>query len=104
MKAIMKKIADILGIVFGYGIMICLLFSGCTFFGYLFALIVGGELAATICTFIYKQYFPVIIYVSSLLVLLGLVKMYLSGETALTISAKREKARQKKAERKAVEK
>ena len=101
MKAIMKKTADILGIIFGYGIMICLLLSGCTFFGYLFALIAGGEIAAAICTFIYKGIFPIIIYASSLLVLVGLVKMYLSGETALTISAKREKARQKKAAKKA---
>ena len=99
MKKIMKKIADILGMIYGYGIMICLLFSGCMFFGYFFALIVGGDTANNVCTFIYKEIFPIVIYASSVLVILGLVKMYLSGETALTISAKREKARQKRAEK-----
>ncbi len=84
MKKFCKKLSDILKIIFGYGIMITLFAGGLTFFGYVAALIIGGDTAAAICTFIYKQIIPVIIYVSVIMVLLGLVAMYLAGEKALT--------------------
>ena len=84
MKAIMKKISEICKLVFGYGIMIILFAGGLTFFGYVAALIIGGDTAAMICEVIYKKIIPVIIYASVCTVLLGLLAMYLSGETALT--------------------
>ncbi len=90
MKEKLKLISDKLKIVFGYGIMITLFVGGLTFFGYLAALIIGGNTAALICNVIYKKIVPVIIYTSTIMILLGLVTMYLAGEKALTPS-KREK-------------
>ncbi len=84
MKETMKKISRVLKVIFGYGIMICLFAGGATFFGYVAAMIIGGEPAAAICTFIYKTVVPVIVYASTSLIILGLVAMYLAGETALT--------------------
>lgn len=76
----MKKIAAFMKTVFGYG-MLAVLGSGVLMFlGYLTALIIGGEIAAVICEFIYKQAVPVVIYATSLLMLFGLLAMYLSGE------------------------
>lgn len=89
MKEICKKISGVLRIVFGYGIMLCLFSGGMTFFGYLAALVIGGETAAAICVFIYKTLIPVIIKCSTVLVLLGLVAMYLNGEMALTSDKKK---------------
>lgn len=89
MKKVMKKISDVLRIIFGYGIMICLFAGGLTFFGYLAALCIGGEAATEICTFIYKTITPYIIKTSTVCVLLGLVVMYLNGETALTPDKKK---------------
>jgi hypothetical protein len=89
MKEMCKKISAKLRIVFGWGILLCLFAGGLTFFGYLAALIVGGEGAALICTFIYKTIIPVIIKCSTALVLLGLVVMYLNGEMALTAHKKK---------------
>ena len=89
MKKTIKYIADILKMAFGYGIMITIFLGGLTFFGYLAALIVGGDTAVAMCTFIYKQITPIIIYASTILVLLGLVVMYLSGEVALAPNKKR---------------
>ena len=86
MKETCKKISAALRTVFGYGIMICLFAGGLTFFGYLAALIIGGETAAAICTVLYKTITPVIIKASTILVLLGLAVMYLNGEVALTVS------------------
>ncbi len=89
MKNICKKIVSVLRVVFGYGIMICLFAGGLTFFGYVAALIIGGDTAARICEVIYKNIIPIIIKASTILVLLGLVTMYLSGEKALTSSKKK---------------
>ncbi|MBR1585440.1 MAG: hypothetical protein IJ662_07875 [Clostridia bacterium] len=84
MKATLKKISDVCKTIFGYGIMLVLFAGGLTFFGYLAALIIGGETATAMCTFIYKQFIPIVIYASTILILFGLVTMYLAGEKALT--------------------
>ena len=84
MKETMKKISGMCKRIFGYGIMIVLFAGGLTFFGYVAALIIGGETAEAICTWIYKSFIPVMIYASTILILFGLVTMYLAGEKALT--------------------
>ena len=84
MKKTLKKISDVFKLIFGYGIMIVLCAGGLTFFGYIVALIIGGDTATAICTWIYKSFVPIIIYVSTILILFGLVTMYLAGEKALT--------------------
>ena len=84
MKETLKKISDICKLIFGYGIKIVLFAGGLTFFGYVLALIVGGETATNICTWIYKSFIPVIIKASTILILFGLVTMYMAGEKALT--------------------
>ena len=81
---ICKKIAQVLKKIFGYGILICLFAGGMTFFGYLAALIIGGETATRICEFIYKTIYPKLVFYTSIVVILGLVKMYLTGEVALS--------------------
>ena len=91
MKAFCKKLSDILKFIFGYGVMISLFAGGLTFFGFVAALIVGGDLATTICIVIQKNIFPVIIYLSVIMVLLGLLAMYLNGEKALTPEKKHAK-------------
>ena len=90
MKELCKKIAAVLKTIFGYGIMITLFAGGLTFFGFLAALIIGGDTATAICAFIYNRIVPVIIYASVVMVLLGLVAMYLNGEVALAPGKKPE--------------
>ncbi len=91
MKNILKKISSFLRTVFGYGIMISLFLGAAGFFGYVAALIVGGDTAAEICKFIYKSFYPLVIKLSVVMVLLGLVAMYLNGEVSLTVSNKNKK-------------
>ncbi|MBR4724999.1 MAG: hypothetical protein K6G45_03185 [Lachnospiraceae bacterium] len=71
----------ILKTVFGIGILICLLVGGLSFFGYLAALIIGGETAGAICTFIYKTMYPVLVLISTSMILVGVLKLYVCGET-----------------------
>ena len=91
MKKAIEKIINVFKMIFGYGIMAVLFLGGFTFFGYVAALIIGGNTAVAICNFIYKDFLPIIIYASTVLVLFGLVIMYLSGQTALTTEKKRKK-------------
>jgi len=86
MREALKKTANVCKLIFGYGIMITLFAGGATFVGYLAALAVGGETAGMICTVIYKEIIPVIIRVSTWLILLGTVSMYLAGEKSLTVN------------------
>ena len=92
----MKKLTEICKMIFGYGIMITLFAGGLTFFAYVVALIVGGDTAALICEVTYKQVIPVIVKVSTVMILLGLVCMYLGGEKSLTPSEKKKKITSKK--------
>ena len=91
MKETLKKLSDVFKLIFGYGIMIVLFAGGLTFFGYLAALIIGGETATAMCTWIYKTFIPVIIKASTILILFGLLTMYLAGEKALTPDKKNAK-------------
>ena len=92
----MKKFNEICKLIFGYGIMISLFAGGLTFFAYLIALIVGGDTAALICEVTYKQVMPVIVKLSTVMILLGLGCMYMSGEKSLTPSEKKKKITDKK--------
>lgn len=85
MKTAIEKITKILDTVYGWGIMLALFLGGMTFFGYLAAFIIGGETSTAISTFIYKSFFPVVIYAANIIVILGLVNMYLKREKSLTI-------------------
>ena len=91
MKKLIKKLANILEYIYGYGIMISLFVGGFTFFGYLVAFVVSGETGALICNFIHKTVYPYLVYGTSIIVLLGIVKMYLCGETALKASSEKKK-------------
>ena len=93
-----EKVVKIMSVIFGYGIMVCLFAGGLAFFGYLAALIIGGETATAISTFIYKQYFPVVFIATSLLILLGLIKMYISREYAFMAERRSRKKKKDKDE------
>lgn len=88
-KEICHKISNVLRVIFGYGIAISLFAGGLTFFGFLAALIIGGETANAICLFISGKIIPVIIYISTVMVILGVIAMYLKGEVALTSNKKK---------------
>ena len=85
MKKVCKKISDVLKTIYGYGIMAALFIGGATVLVYVAALIIGGDTAAAICTFIYKVFFKYLIIGAGCVVLLGFVAMYLSGESSMKL-------------------
>lgn len=94
MKKALNKIGSVLKTIYGYGIMVCLFVGGLSFFGYVAAFIIGGDTAAQICQVIHKGIFPYIIYAATSMVVLGLIAMYLCGETALSAKSDKKKAKQ----------
>ena len=89
MKEFKKKTADILAYVYGIGIAVALFVGALSFLGYVAAIVIGGEQATEICVFIYKKIYPALFYISSVSVLLGLVKMYLCGEKTMVPGKKK---------------
>ncbi len=79
-----EKICKVLQFIFGWGIFISLFVGGLTFIAYLVALIIGGDLAQSICFVVYKKIIPVLIYISTSSVIIGLIKMSINGEVALS--------------------
>lgn len=84
MKNIKEKIEKVLSYIYGVGIAVALLIGTLSVIGYVIAIIAGGTVAENICNFIYKGVYPKLIYASSVIVLIGLVKMYISGQHSLT--------------------
>ncbi len=84
MKEMFNKISGVLKNIFGWGIFLCLFAGGFTFFGYLAAIFIGGETATAICVVIYDKIIPLIIYTSTVTVVIGIFAMYFAGEKALT--------------------
>jgi len=79
----MENLVKVCKKIFGYGIMIVLFAGGFTFFAYVAALVIGGDTAAAICNWTYNSFTPIVILVSTIMILFGLLTMYLSGEKAL---------------------
>jgi len=82
----MKKFSDILLKVFSVGVLLILFAGAMTLIGYIVAMFIGGEVATEICVFIHKTFFPYVIRVTSIVVGIGLLGMYLSKMKALSIS------------------
>lgn len=88
MKNFKEKLEKVLSYIYGVGIGAALLIGTLSVIGYIIAIIAGGNIAEQICEFIYKGVYPKLIYASSVIVLIGLVKMYISGQHSLTASKK----------------
>ncbi len=80
-----NKITEVLNTIFGWGIYCVLIAGGLAFFGFLAGIIIGGESATSLAVFLHKQYFPVVIRISSIIIMLGLVSMYISNKHALSL-------------------
>ncbi len=87
-----EKITEILNTVFGWGIFATLVAGGLSFFGFLAAVMIGGESAAALAVFIQKQYFPVVIKVASIIIGIGLIAMYSGKIQALSLTADKKDA------------
>ena len=75
-----KKIATVLEYVIGIALAICLFLGGLGFVGYVVAFCIGGDTATEICTWIYKEFYRVLIQVSTYTTLLCFLLLYVRGD------------------------
>ncbi|MDL2229626.1 hypothetical protein LJC14_05175 [Treponema sp. OttesenSCG-928-L16] len=87
-----EKIAAIINKIFGWGIYLCLIAGGLTFFGFVIALIMGGDSGQALAVFLHKKYFPIVIRIASFVILGGLVGMYLNKQQALSMKTDKAEA------------
>ena len=83
----MKKVSDILLLIFAYGIIICLFAGGLSLVGYLIGIVIGGENATALCLWVFKTYLPWVIKATSLFTGIGLIGMYLGRRKSLSVNA-----------------
>ena len=85
MKEKMKlKMSAVITKIFGISTFILLFAGGLTAFGYIAAFVIGGDTGMNLTVFLHKKVFKVLIYASSLTVILGWWKMELAGERVMT--------------------
>lgn len=75
-----------------YGILMTASFfgGGIPLIPFIIAIVVGGKTGETISVFLYKQYYPWVIIIGSLAVIVGLIAMYfgkLEGLSVKSVSA-----------------
>lgn len=80
-----KKLFKILNTVYGV-LMTASFFAGILpLFGFIVALIVGGDFAETLSVFFYKEYYPWVIIAGSIALVVGLIAMYVGKLEALSV-------------------
>ena len=76
-----------------YGILIMISFFGglLPLIAFLVAFVLGGEIGESVSLFLFDKYYPVIIAMASLAIIVGLIGMYLSKEQSLSIKTMNKK-------------
>lgn len=82
-----KKIFDILNKLYGILMTISFFAGLLPLFPFLFSLIVGGPLAQTISVFLYEQYYPWVIIIGSIAIVIGLIAMYVGKLESLSVKS-----------------
>lgn len=72
-----RNITKYIRLLFGIGIFVVTIMGVILFAGYIAAILVGGQFALTICTFLYNKFIPVMVYTSTTMILVGIITLYL---------------------------
>ena len=91
-----QKIFDTLNKI--YGVLMTVSFFGgfLPVIPFVIAVIIGGDTGETIALFLYKQYYPWVILVGSVAILVGLVAMYIGKIEGLSVKSVGKKKEGKK--------
>ena len=81
----MKKVCNIINKLYGIIMMVAFFGGFLPIFPFAAALIIGGSTGENISIFLYKQYYPWVIALASISVILGLLGMYLGKQQGLSI-------------------
>lgn len=80
-----KKIFTVLNNIYGIMMSVSFFAGILPLPAFIFALIVGGELGETISVFLYKGFYPWVIIVGSIALVIGLIAMYVGKLEGLSV-------------------
>ena len=80
-----KKIYTVLKRIYGIMMTISFFAGILPLIPFIIAIIIGGEIGVSISTFLYQQFYPWVIVLGSVAILIGLVAMYVGGIQGLTV-------------------
>lgn len=92
-----EKIYNILNKTYGIMMTISFFAGGIPLIPFVIALIVGGKTGEAIAVFLHKQYYPWVIILGSLAIIVGLIAMYvgkLEGLSVKNVSADEKKQKE----------
>lgn len=90
-----EKVYKILSRIYGIMMSISFFAGFLPLIPFVFAVIVGGELGESISLFLYKQYYPWVITIGSLALVVGLIAMYVIKQNALSIKESKKRDNEK---------
>jgi len=79
-----EKIYNIMNRVYGATMFVAFFGGVLPLIPYIIAVIIGGSTGEAISLFLYKQYYPWIIALASVAVVIGLITMYIGKQQALS--------------------
>lgn len=80
----MEKISRICFKISSAGILACLLAGGMALVGYIMGIIIGGNLAESLCVWIFDSYLSLVIKFTAAFTGIGLIGIYFSKHKELT--------------------
>ncbi len=94
-----EKIYNIISKIYGIALSISFWAGLLPLIPFVIAIIIGGTIGEAISNFLYKEYYPWVIALASISVLIGLLGMYIGGKEAFsTKSFKKKKEDKEKSE------
>ena len=80
-----KKLFDILNKAYGIMMSVSFFAGFLPLIPFVIAIIIGGDIGEKISIFLYKEYYPWVIIVGSLAVVIGLIAMYIGKLESLSV-------------------
>ena len=91
-----QKLYNILKKVYGIMMTVSFFAGGIPLIPFIIAIIIGGQIGEAIAVFLHKQYYPWVIVLGSLAIVVGLIAMYvgkLEGLSVKSVSANEKEAK-----------
>lgn len=80
-----KKIFGVLNKIYGILMTVSFFAGFIPFIGFIFAIIIGGEIGETTAIFLHKQYYPWVIILGSVAIVIGVIAMYIGKIEGLSL-------------------
>lgn len=80
-----EKLYKILNRIYGIMMSVSFFAGFVPFIPFIIAIIIGGEIGEKVSVFLYKQYYPWVIVIGSLAIVVGLIAMYVGKLEGLSV-------------------